>query len=67
MQETAGNEYMNESIDGIGITVYAVQDTVESDSYGKDYDKNADGTPALTPGSTMFRPMPRLRQDRHRH
>lgn len=47
MQETAGNEYMNESIDGIGITVYAVQDTVESDSYGKDYDKNADGTPAF--------------------
>lgn len=64
MQETAGNEYMNESIDGIGITVYAVQDTVESDSYGKDYDKNADGTPLSTPGSTMFRPMPRLRQDR---
>ena len=47
MQETAGNEYMNESIDGIGITVYAVQDTVESDSYGKAYDKNADGTPAF--------------------
>lgn len=47
MQETAGNEYMNESIDGVGITVYAVQDTVESDSYGKDYDKNADGTPAF--------------------
>ena len=41
MQETAGNEYQNLSIDGISITVYATQDTVESDSFGNDYDKNA--------------------------
>ena len=41
MQESAGNEYMNESIDGIAITVYATQDTVESDSFNSTYDANA--------------------------
>ena len=41
MQESAGNEYMNESIDGIAITVYATQDTVESDSFNNTYDENA--------------------------
>ena len=41
MQESAGNEYMNESIDGISITVYATQDTVESDSFNNTYDENA--------------------------
>ena len=45
MQTEAGNEYQNESIEGINITVYAVQDTVEYDSFGNEYDKNADGTP----------------------
>ena len=41
MDEAAGNEYMNESIDGIAITVYATQDTVESDSFNNTYDENA--------------------------
>ena len=41
MKESAGNEYMNESIDGIAITVVATQDTVESDSFGNTYDANA--------------------------
>ena len=41
MQEPAGNDYMNESIDGIAITVYATQDTVESDSFNNTYDENA--------------------------
>jgi len=41
MQESAGNEYMNESIDGIAITVVATQDTVESDSFNNTYDENA--------------------------
>ena len=41
MQTTAGNEYQGLSIDGIGITVYATQDTVENDSFGPDYDANA--------------------------
>ena len=42
MKESAGNEYMNESIDGIAITVAATQDTVESDSFGSTYDKDAE-------------------------
>ena len=41
MKESAGNEYMNESIDGIAITVVATQDTVESDSFNNTYDANA--------------------------
>lgn len=41
MQTTAGNEYQGLSIDGIGITVVATQDAVENDSYGNEYDKNA--------------------------
>ena len=42
MKESAGNDYMNESIDGIAITVVATQDTVESDSFNKDYDAGAE-------------------------
>ena len=41
MQESAGNDYMNKSIDGIAITVVATQDTVESDSFNNTYDANA--------------------------
>ena len=41
MQESAGNDYMNKSIDGIAITVVATQDTVESDSFNSTYDANA--------------------------
>ena len=41
MQESAGNEYQGLSIDGISITVYATQDTVESDSFNNQYDKDA--------------------------
>ena len=48
MDKNAGNEYQNESIDGISINVYATQDTVEYDSFDNQYDKNADGTPQFT-------------------
>ena len=41
MWESAGNDYMNESIDGIAITVVATQDTVESDSFNNTYDASA--------------------------
>lgn len=41
MQETAGNEYQNKSIENIAITVVATQDTAEFDSTGNDYDKDA--------------------------
>ena len=45
MDKNAGNEYQNESIDGISINVYATQDTVENDSFDNQYDKDANGTP----------------------
>ena len=41
MQTTAGNEYQNLTLDGITITVYATQDTVENDSFNNTYDENA--------------------------
>ena len=41
MKEDAGNEYQNLTIDGISISVYATQDTAESDSFGNDYDKDS--------------------------
>ena len=44
MDQNAGNEYQNLTIDGIGITVVATQYTYESDSYGKTYDEKADAT-----------------------
>ena len=53
MQESAGNDYMNESIDGIAITVVATQDTVESDSFGKTYDKDAEYPITVTTGDEL--------------
>ena len=47
MQTTAGNEYQGLAIDGIAITVYATQDTVENDSYGKEYDEDATYYPVI--------------------
>ena len=41
MQETANNDYQNLTIDGIGITVFATQDTVEKDSVDNTYDEDA--------------------------
>ncbi len=41
MQTTAGNEYQGLTLDGITITVYATQDTVESDSFDNQYDAKA--------------------------
>ena len=42
MDEAAGNDYQNKTLEGLGITVYATQDTVENDSFGNDYDAGAD-------------------------
>ncbi|MDO4372356.1 MAG: SipW-dependent-type signal peptide-containing protein [Clostridia bacterium] len=47
MKEKAGNEYQNLTIDGIAITVYATQDTVENDSFNNTYDENATYYPVL--------------------
>ena len=41
MKPDAGNEYQGLTIDGIGITVVATQDTVENDSVDNQYDKDA--------------------------
>ena len=41
MDEAAGNDYQNKTLEGLGITVVATQDTVENDSVGNQYDKDA--------------------------
>ena len=41
MQTTAGNDYQDLTLEGITITVYATQDTVENDSFDNQYDKDA--------------------------
>ncbi len=41
MRESAGNEYQGAVISGISVTVVAAQDTVENDSNGNTYDKDA--------------------------
>ena len=41
MQKSAGNDYQGMAIEGIAITVVATQDTVENDSFGNTYDKDA--------------------------
>ena len=41
MDEAAGNEYMDKTLEGVKFTVYATQDTVESDSFNNTYDENA--------------------------
>jgi len=47
MKTTAGNDYQGLTLDGITITVYATQDTVENDSFGPDYDASATYYPVL--------------------
>ena len=54
MKESAGNEYRGKSIDGIGITVVATQDTVEHDSNGNTYDERAE-YPVLASSVSDFR------------
>ena len=41
MQESAGNEYQGLSLGTFDIMILATQDTVENDSFGKDYDEDA--------------------------
>ena len=41
MDETANNDYQDLNLNGISITVYATQDTVEYDSFDKIYDADA--------------------------
>ena len=53
MKETAGNDYQNLTIDGIGINVVATQDTVESDSFHNQYDANAEYPVTVTTGDEL--------------
>ena len=53
MQTTAGNDYQDLTLDGITITVYATQDTVESDSFNNQYDKDAKYTEVIAAGKTF--------------
>ncbi|HBF15771.1 MAG TPA: hypothetical protein DDW30_08895 [Clostridiales bacterium] len=41
MDETANNDYQGKTLEGLGITVYATQDTVEKDSKDEKYDDKA--------------------------
>ena len=41
MDKNAGNEYMDKTLEGVEIKVYATQDTVENDSFNNQYDKDA--------------------------
>ena len=47
MKTTAGNDYQGLTLDGITITVYATQDTVENDSFDNTYDASATYYPVL--------------------
>ena len=42
MKTTAGNDYQGLTLNGITITVYATQDTVENDSFNNTYDAGAE-------------------------
>lgn len=53
MKEKAGNEYQGLSIDGIGITVCATQDTVENDSFNNTYDEDAEYPISVTTGDEL--------------
>ena len=52
MKTTAGNDYQNLTLNGITITVYATQDTVENDSFNNQYDADA-GTDEFKQGVTI--------------
>mgnify|MGYP001236275807 CR=1 FL=1 len=53
MQDNANNDYQNLTIDGIGITVCATQDTVENDSVDNTYDKDAEYPILVTTGDKL--------------
>ncbi len=47
MDKAAGNDYQDKTLENVKFTVYATQDTVENDSYGPTYDKDATYYPVL--------------------
>ena len=55
MQTTAGNDYQDLTLDGITITVYATQDTVEYDSTTNQYDENAEYPAIVSEIATKYK------------
>ena len=53
MDKNANNDYQGMAIEGIAITVYATQDTVEYDSTTNQYDKDAAYTEIVAAGKTF--------------
>lgn len=53
MDQTAGNDYQDKTLEGVEITVYATQDTVETDSIDNLYDKNAAYAKTISAGETF--------------
>ena len=53
MAEDAGNDYQGKELTGLGITVYATQDTVEKDSNGNTYDDGATYTEVVAAGKAF--------------
>ena len=53
MDPLAGNDYMNKTLNGVKIEVYATQDTVEYDSTGNQYDAGATGDPDYPDWTTV--------------
>ena len=47
MDEAAGNKYQDQELTNVRFTVYATQDTVESDSFNNQYDANATYYPVI--------------------
>ena len=55
MQTTAGNDYQGLSIGGIAVTLLATQDTVENDSFGNQYDKDAEYPAIVSEIATKYK------------
>ena len=55
MKTTAGNDYQDLTLDGITITVYATQDTVENDSFNNQYDKDAEYPAIVSEIATKYK------------
>ena len=55
MDEAAGNDYQNKTLEGLGITVVATQDTVENDSFGNQYDKDAEYPAIVSEIATKYK------------
>ena len=54
MDENAGNEYQNLTIENIAITVYATQAPVEYDSFDNKYDENTSALEEITEGTATL-------------